>query len=249
MANDLDTRRGPAVSEGFDPYVVDKELPVKTGVGSIIFEIILWLPGILLGIIFLIMKVKTSILFQVILCLLGILPGIIFLIMKVKAKNYFQQLQQRIQANASTIGNYQEQRVVILGNCAKLLEKAIDLDKSTFTEIAAKRSGINSANAGNALNEYAADVDRLYSKVNVALENYPDLRAHSSIEDAMQQNSYLQREITAAREVYNDSVYAWNRDIHAWPTKMIVASRNHYTTRIPFEASAEIKEQSKGVFF
>lgn len=223
MANDLDTRRGPAVSEGFDPYVVDKELPVKIGVGSIIFEVVLWL--------------------------LGILPGLIFLIMKMKAKNYFQQLQQKIQANASTIGNYQEQRVVIISNCAKLLEKAIDLDKSTFTEIAAKRSGINSLDAGNALNNYSSDVDRLYSKVNVALENYPELRAHSSIEDAMQQNSYLQREITAAREVYNDSVYAWNRDIHAWPTKMIVAARNHYTTRIPFEASAEVKEQSKSIFF
>ncbi len=223
MANDLDTRRGPAVSEGFDPYVVDKELPVKIGVGSIIFEVVLWL--------------------------LGILPGLIFLIMKVKAKNYFQQLQQKIQANASTIGNYQEQRVVIISNCARLLEKAIDLDKSTFTEIAAKRSGISSFDDGNALNKYASDVDRLYSKVNVVLENYPELRAHSSIEDAMQQNSYLQREITAAREVYNDSVYAWNRDIHAWPTKMIVAARNHYTTRIPFEASAETKEQSKSVFF
>ncbi len=223
MANDLDTRRGPAVSEGFDPYVVDKELPVKIGVGSIIFEVVLWL--------------------------LGILPGLIFLIMKVKAKNYFQQLQQKIQANASTIGNYQEQRVVIISNCARLLEKAINLDKSTFTEIAAKRSGISSFDDGNALNKYASDVDRLYSKVNVVLENYPELRAHSSIEDAMQQNSYLQREITAAREVYNDSVYAWNRDIHAWPTKMIVAARNHYTTRIPFEASAETKEQSKSVFF
>lgn len=223
MANDLDTRRGPAVSEGFDPYVVDKELPVKIGIGSIIFEVVLWL--------------------------LGILPGLIFLIMKVKAKNYFQQLQQRIQANASTIGNYQEQRVVIINNCARLLEKAIDLDKNTFAEIAAKRSGISSFDDGNALNKYASDVDHLYSKVNVVLENYPELRAHSSIEDAMQQNSYLQREITAAREVYNDSVYAWNRDIHAWPTKMIVAARNHYTTRVPFEASAEIKEQSKSVFF
>ena len=81
------------------------------------------------------------------------------------------------------------------------------------------------------------------------MENYPDLEAHKAIADAMQQNSYLQREITAAREVYNDSVNTWNAQIQVWPTNMIVAAKNGYTTRIPFVASQEIKEKAKSVFF
>jgi len=80
-------------------------------------------------------------------------------------------------------------------------------------------------------------------------ENYPDLKAHNEIADAMQQNMYLQREITAARELYNDTINEWNRDIFAWPTKKIVAAKNGYTTRIPFIASKEIKEKAKEVFF
>ena len=83
----------------------------------------------------------------------------------------------------------------------------------------------------------------------MAFENYPDLKAHEEIKSAMQQNSYLQREITAARELYNDTIFAWNRDIFAWPTKMIVAAKAGYTTRIPFIASKEIKEKAKDVFF
>ncbi|MCM1441622.1 MAG: LemA family protein, partial [Roseburia sp.] len=67
--------------------------------------------------------------------------------------------------------------------------------------------------------------------------------------DAIQQNAYLQKEITAAREQYNDTVYTWNREIQEWPTKMIVAAKNGYTTRIPFIASKTIKEQANGVFF
>ena len=63
----------------------------------------------------------------------------------------------------------------------------------------------------------------------------------------MQQNMYLQREITAARELYNDTVNAWNRDVFTWPTKQIVAARAGYTTRIPFVASQEIKEKAKSV--
>ena len=66
---------------------------------------------------------------------------------------------------------------------------------------------------------------------------------------AMKQNMYLQREITAARELYNDTVNTWNRDIFAWPTKMIVAAKEGYTTRLPFIASAEVKAKANDVFF
>jgi LemA protein len=165
--------------------------------------------------------------------------------MKVKAKNYLQQLEQKIQHNASQIDNYLEQRVVVLQNCARLLDKAIDLDKSTFENIARYRSGAGDEER----NAVSGQIDDLSRSINIAVENYPDLKAHNEIADAMKQNMYLQREITAARELYNDTVNAWNRAIFSWPTKQIVAARNGYTTRLPFIASKEIKEKAKDVFF
>ncbi len=222
MANELDELNSPVNGQGRDVNVIEKQIPVKTGVGSVIFEVILWI--------------------------LGIIPGIVFLFMKVKAGNYLSQLQQKIQHDASQIDNYLEQRVVILQNCARLLDKAIDLDKTTMTAIAAYRSGSN-PNDDGARNQMAQQLDSVGRSINLAFENYPDLKAHAEIADAMQQNAYLQKEITAARELYNDTVNVWNRDIFAWPTKMIVASKRGYTTRIPFTASAEVKEQARGVFF
>ncbi len=222
MANQLDELTGPVLEQGRDVNVIAKQIPIKVGVGSTIFEIMLWI------------------------C--GIIPGVIFLILKIKAQNYFRQLEQKIQHDASQIDNYLEQRVVILSNAAKLLDKAIDLDKDTLTQIAAYRGGANPDN--DALrNEIATKVDNVAAKINVAFENYPDLKAHNEIADCLQQNSYLQREITAARELYNDSVNAWNRDVNAWPVKMIVAARAGYTTRIPFSATKEIKEKAREVFF
>ena len=222
MANELDELNGPVNGQGRDVNVIEKQIPVKTGVGSVIFEVLLWI--------------------------LGIIPGIVFLFMKVKAGNYLSQLQQKIQHDASQIDNYLEQRVVILQNCAKLLDKAIDLDKTTMTQIAAYRSGAN-PNDDGVRNQMAQQIESVGRSINLAFENYPDLKAHAEIADAMQQNAYLQKEITAARELYNDTVNVWNRDIYAWPTKMIVASKRGYTTRIPFTASAEVKEQARGVFF
>ncbi len=219
MANMLDELNPEVREEGVDANVIVKKIPVTVGVGSLIFEILLWV--------------------------LGIIPGVVFLFMKIKAKNYFQQLEQKIQHNASQIDNYLEQRVVVLSNCAKLVDKAVNLDKETFESIAKFRSG-----AGDELrNDVQGQLDQVSRSINVALENYPELKAHNEIEDAMKQNMYLQREITAARELYNDSINTWNRDIFAWPTKQIVAAKNNYTTRIPFAASKEVKEQARSVFF
>jgi Uncharacterized conserved protein len=222
MANDLDEMTGPVNKEGRDINVIAKQLPIKVGTGSLVFEIVLWV--------------------------LGIIPGLIFLFMKISAGNYLRQLQQKIQHDASQIDNFLEQRVVILQNAAGIVDKAIKLDSETMTTIAAYRSGGKISGDADR-NKAATDFDAVASKINVAFENYPDLKAHAELADAMQQNSYLQKEITAAREVYNDTVNQWNHDIQAWPTKMIVAAKAGYTTRIPFTASSEVKEQARSKFF
>ena len=225
MANQLDELDGPIMEEGRDVNVIAKKVPAKVGVGSTIFEVLLWI--------------------------LGIIPGVIFTFMKINAKKYFQQLEQKIQHDASQIDNYLENRVVILSNAAKLVEKAIDLDKSTYADIAALRSGGQVVKQGDdeARNAVSTQLDNASRQFNMVMERYPELQSHQEIQDALQQNSYLQREITAARELYNDTVNQWNAQIFAWPTKAIVAAREGYTTRIPFIASKEIKDRARDVFF
>ena len=66
MANELDELTGPVNGAGRDINVIEKQLPVKVGFGSTLFEIMLWV------------------------C--GIIPGLIFLFMKISAANYFRKL-------------------------------------------------------------------------------------------------------------------------------------------------------------
>lgn len=221
MANELDEMTGPVNAQGRDVNVIERQLPVQVGFGSALFEILLWV------------------------C--GIVPGIIFLFMKISAKNYFQKLQQKIQADASQIDNFLEQRVMILQNVARLVEKAINLDTEVMKAVAAFRGGAAMSDASR--NTMAAQIDTAFGRLFPQVEAYPELRAHQAIAQAMQQNDYLQREITAARALYNDTVTQWNTDLYSWPTKMIVAARSGYTTRIPFTASAEVKAQARAVFF
>ena len=223
MPNELDETDVRTINkEGRDVHVIDKKVPVVIDGTDKFVNIALWFFPPILG-------------------------GLIYMFRKTKAKNYLQQLQQKIQHAASTIDNYQVQRVTVLKNTAALVEKSVKLDKETFTAIAKLRA--NAVDDDQARIELAQSMDVAQKALNVAFENYPDLKAHAAIRDAMQQNNYLQQEITAAREIYNDAVLRWNTEIfQAW-AKKFVAAQAGYTTRIPFIASAAIKEESQGVFF
>lgn len=249
MANLLDEVTGPVNDAGRDIHVIDRQLPVTIGFGSTLFEIALWvvIPALVIAYVLLMRDtLEQPLLVAVIGCLVGILPGVIFIFKKISARNYFQQLEQRIQAEASNIDNYLEQRVQILQNVVGLVERAIDLDKDVMKAVAALRGGSVTSENRNAVNQ---QIDTAFGRLFPQVEAYPELKAHNAIADAMQQNSYLQREITAARTVYNSRVTQWNTDIFSWPTKMIVAARQHYTTRIPFTASAATREAARSKFF
>lgn len=222
MANELDELRDEVNPEGRDVGVIEKQLPIKVGGGSKAFEIILW-------------------------CL-AIIPGLIFLFVKINAGKYLSQLQQKLQHDASTIDNYLEQRVVVLENLSVLVEKAIDLDKDVMKNIALYRGGGKPENDAMR-NQIGQQIEGVSRNINLAFENYPDLKAHKEIADAIQQNAYLQREITAARELYNDTVNLWNTAVYEWPAKQIVAAKRGYTTRIPYSVSAEVKQRAREVFF
>lgn len=248
MANPLDELTGPVSETGNDVNVIHKQLPVTVGIESILFEIFIFCIGFVPALIVTLGKIKMEGLYLVLLWCAGFLPGVIYWIMKINAGNFFQQLQQRIQLQASEIDNYLEQRVVILENVAALVQKAVDLDKEVMTSVAALRSGIN-AHSEESRNELAGNIDIAFSTLVPRMEAYPELKAHEAIASALQQNSYLQKEITAARTLYNDTVNTWNREVYSWPVRQIVAARNHYTTRIPFAASREIKERARAKVF
>jgi LemA protein len=222
MVNELDETRDPVSEEGRDANVIQKQLGVQLTGFEKFCEVGTWF--------------------------IFIVGGVVYQFRKAKAREYYGKLQQKIQAAASQIDNYMEQRVQILSNAAKLLDKAIDLDKSVLTEVAAYRGGADPKNDA-VRNDVQGKLDGMARSINVAFEAYPDIQAHQEIADCLQQNAYLQKEITSARELYNDAVLEWNQAIYTFLAKKSVAAKNGYTTRIPFTASKETKEKARSVFF
>lgn len=239
MANMLNEMDEEIREQGRDVNVIAKQIQVEKDSSIQVLIWVLYLLGLGLIVFGIMSKIYYAIPVGI------IIPVIVYSNLK-KQESYFNQLEQRVQQSASQIDNYLEQRVVVLQNTAKLVEKAIDLDKSVFADIAKFRSG-NIKDMDR--NEVQGQLDRVYKGLNIAVENYPDLKSHGELRDAMQQNIYLQREITAAREVYNDNIGVWNREIFEWPFKKYVAANKGYTTRVPFIASQEVKQKAREVFF
>lgn len=245
MANQLDEMNPVIMDEGRDVNVIAKQIPVTlTSTENMIPTIFYGIAGViaLIGL-FAVLRGNSE-------GFVGVLigAGACFIVYKKlkDASAYFSGLEQKINAAASEIDNQMEKRIIVLENAASLIEKSINLDKEVFIDLAKYRSGNFTPAERQNLD---SDLRAAERSINVALENYPDLRSQAAIMNGMQENSYLQREITAARSAYNDAVYQWNREIFVFPFNKIVAAREGKTTRIPFIASKEVKEASRGNFF
>lgn len=194
MANLLDEVTGPTNDNGRDIHVIDRQLPVEISFGSTLFEIALWVTIPLLVLAYVALAGETlanPLLVTAVGCVAGMLPGLIFIFMKISARNYFQQLEQRIQAEASNIDNYLEQRVQILQNVVGIVDRAIELDKDVMKTVAALRGG--NVNATNR-NKVDSQVNIAFARLFPQVEAYPELKAHNALADAMQQ-----KQLPAAR--------------------------------------------------
>jgi len=175
--------------------IVDTQLAPTIGTGSRIFEVALWV--------------------------LGIIPGLVLLLKKKQARNYFAALDQRIKSNAAQIDVFLSERADILRRCPGFTP---DLD-------------VASAMGGTGRNATNGQIDHAYQVLveRAKAQHYghipPDLQA------ALRADRNVQREITAARTLYNDTVNMWNTDIFIWPSKMMVADEARLTSRPVFVAS------------
>lgn len=239
MANESDKMKNENIKEKQETNSINKQIKVTATSGEKTVPYIVTLVGIILLVYGIYSKDYVA-------GAIGLFIGIYPYLAMGKISAQFNAAEQEIQTAASEIDNYMEQRVIILENLAKLVEKSINTDEKILTDIAKYRSG-------NFTDETRNEADRKMNiatkNINIALENYPELKSQDTIQDAIQQNSYLQREITAARTLYNDAVNTWNREIFEFPLKKIVAAKEGRTTRIPFIANEEIKQKSKEVFF
>ena len=157
--------------------------------------------------------------------------------------------RENVDTQYSAIETQLQRRIDLIPNIVNTVKGYAAHESEVFGAVSDARARLAGASTKEEAAEADSELTSAVSRLLMIAENYPDLKAHQELEDAMQQNSYLQREITAAREYYNDVVAQWNMAVNTLYIQQLVAAEQGYTTRIPFATTAEIKEQARGEFF
>ena len=244
----LDNSATEANKNANEVFVAQQRVQIEEDKSATYLEYGLWGIGLFLFFYIFITKPQNDgFMVTLLKALCTLAPAAIFFWQKKQAEAYFASLMQKVNSAASQIDNYIKQRGVILGNLFQLTKDAIKLDKEVMSSVAAYRGGV-SPDGGNR-NEVASAIDNGFRALLPQIEAYPDLKAHSAIAQAMQENTLLEKEVTATRTLYNDLVFQWNRDVFQWPIKRMVAAKMHLKTLIPFALSAEDKRAMENVSY
>lgn len=147
----------------------------------------------------------------------------ILLIYRIIKLNDLNRKQIKINESASNIDVQLQNRFDTLSKLVNAVKSHTKFNKEVYETIAAYRSGVN-----NSTNTQKAEmIDKISRGINVAFENYPELGADESIRKMMNEATMIEKEIAAARRLYNSEVTSFNQQIYTFPINVLVANKGY----------------------
>ncbi|UVO15848.1 LemA family protein [Mesomycoplasma ovipneumoniae] len=156
----------------------------------------------------------------------------------ISQKNNFMRQQNLINESAGTIEVQLEQRSATLLKLADQVRSYREYEKSILSDITRLRSlksNIENAQEIENLN------NSLFGRLIAVSENYPELQASKIYQELIEQTSYLERELAAARRLYNSNVNSFNTEIFVFPSSIVASSMN-LTTYPMFSTSNQNRQ-------
>lgn len=153
-------------------------------------------------------------------------------------KNKLNTMLNKINSSASGIDIQLQKRSDTLIKLLDSVKGSMKFEKETLEKIAELRSSsINDSNR----NVMQGKMDSIQRSFNMQVEQYPDLKSVSLVKDMMSSSEMIEREVAAARRLYNSDVNKFNTSIHNFPTN-VVACKNNMSSISLFAASEESKK-------
>lgn len=94
------------------------------------------------------------------------------------------------------------------------------------------------------LNEANSSIDENFKKIDLTVENYPDIKANENFKILQKSVIDTEEHLQAARRFYNSSVFEYNQLVETFPS-LIVARMNGNVVKEFFKAEEEKKENVK----
>lgn len=169
---------------------------------------------------------------------------LIFAIWWIATSNWFNKSKVKIDEARSGIDVALTKRYDLLTKSLATVKGYAKHEAETLEKVIEKRNGNISTLSMKEKSELNTKLDSVISRLNVVLENYPDLKASQNFMHLQLQISECEEQLQASRRIYNSNVSIFNQKRVIFPSS-IVANAKHLNAEEFFEAEDYKKQDVK----
>lgn len=151
---------------------------------------------------------------------------LIIILWAVFTNNSLIAKRNRVRQCRSGICVVLKQRNDLLPNLVAAVKAYMGHENEILTRVAELRSRASSAPEMEQIKE-GTEISSLLTKLNVEVENYPELKANQQFIHLHLQIEEMENELQAIRRTYNAAVTDYNNSIEMFPSSIIASWRKH----------------------
>ena len=116
-----------------------------------------------------------------------------------------------------------KRRFDLIPNLVATVKQYITHERELLENISALRSGIQKAAGDEQRFAQNGELSNLISKLNVVVENYPELKANENVMHLQKTLNEIEEQISAARRAYNAAVTDYNNAVEMFPSNIVAS--------------------------
>lgn len=170
--------------------------------------------------------------------------------LKNRFSNAFSQIDIQLKRRYDLIPNLIETAKGYMKHEKETLEAVISARNNASSSLGTASSNPGDSGAMGILAQAESQLSNAMGKLNIVMEDYPDLKANQNMMQLSEELSSTENRISFARQAFNDSVMEYNTYKQSFPQNFFAASFGHAkdATLLEFEDRAEIQAAPKVSF-
>nr|WP_299070329.1 LemA family protein [uncultured Allomuricauda sp.] len=169
--------------------------------------------------------------------LIGI--GMIILLMSIFLYNSLISKKNKAYEAFSSIDVIFKKRTDLIPHLVKVVKGYMEHERETLTEITKIRKQLINKNLEDDQRiNLESKLDGMLSKINIAVEAYPDLKASENFLKLQASLNEVEEQLSAARRAYNAAINAFNNSVEMFPSNLM-AKIMGYTLKPLFKINPE----------
>jgi len=163
-------------------------------------------------------------------------------------KNAFAQIDVQLRRRFDLIPNLIETAKAYMAHERQTLEAVVAARGAAMNGLAAAQANPGDPAAMGQLAAGQQALDGALSRLNVVVEQYPDLKANQNMMQLSEELTSTENKVAFARQAYNDSVMSYNNQREMFPGSLIAGMFNFTPAQLLEIAKPEAREAPKVSF-